>query len=166
VSPSSKPKPYQYRNQNRAAPDYDYGQTVIRTGNEEVLSGQIHGMKASDIEERAARALDKLAAPYDFRVRISSDVLGQRRLTREFANVRGEIELDFIVELNGRVVPIFVDGSISHFFTPAQAEADKIKTNAANEFGSRMGWHEAVRIPFWQLQDQDTADRTIRNIFL
>lgn len=161
-----RPKPYQYRNRQIAPPEFQGGQAVIRTGNEEVLSGEIQGYKASDIEERTARALDRLEIPYQFRARITSDVLGERRLTREFANVRGEIEIDMLCDREGLVVPIFVDGQISHYWTPAQAEGDKIKTAATNEFGQRLGWHEAVRIPFWQLTDQDTADRTVREIFL
>lgn len=158
------PKPYIYRTRVIAPPEYDHGQSVIRVGNQEVLSGFIGGMKASDLEERVARALERIEAPYEFRIRISSDILGQRRLTKEFANVRGEVELDFLVDRNGRTYPIFVDGAVSHYLTPAQAESDIIKTNVANEFGARLGWNEAIRIPFWKLNSQDVTDRTIRDI--
>jgi hypothetical protein len=142
----------------------DYGQTVIRTGTKEVLTGFVNGMDASDLEERVARSLDKLEAAYDFRIRISPEVMGQRHLTKQFANVRGEVELDFLVEHGNRVYPIFVDGQISHFFTSWQADVDKVKTNVANEFGSRLGWHEAIRIPFWKLTSQDATDETIRDL--
>lgn len=161
-----KIKPFQYRNRNVGPLEYDHPQSVSRTGTQEVLSGIVQGMDASDIEERTARALDRIEASYDFRVRITSEALGPQRLTRQFANIKGETELDFLCEFQGRVFPIFVDGEISHYFTPAQAEADRIKTNVANEFGRRFGWKEAVRIPFWKLTTQDMADKTIRDIFL
>lgn len=161
-----KIKPFQYRNRNIGPLEYDHPQSISRTGTQEVLSGVVQGMDASDIEERTARALYKIEIPFDFRARISSDALGQRRLTREFANIKGEVEIDMLCEKDGAVTPIFVDGEISHYFTPAQAEADRIKTNVANEFGRRFGWKEAVRIPFWKLTTQDMADKTIRDIFL
>ena len=158
------PKPYQYRTHPIAPPDYDYGQTVLRVGHKEVLTGMVDGMKASDLEERVARALDKLETPYEFRARITSEAFGQRRLTNQFANVRGEVEIDFLADRNGRVYPIFVDGQISHYLTAWQADADKVKTNVANEFGQRFGWSEAIRIPFWKLMNQDATDETIRDL--
>jgi hypothetical protein len=155
-------KPYQYRNRNITPPEYTR-ENVQRTGDQEVLTGRVQGMDASDLEERVARAMDRLEIEYQFRVRVTSDALGDRRLTREFANVRGEIEMDFLVS-NGRVTPIMVDGQVSHFLTPAQAEEDQVKTNVVNEFGKRLGWREVVRIPFWKLVNQDMADRTVRDI--
>jgi hypothetical protein len=161
-----KPKPYLYRNRPIGSPDYDYGQTVIRTGDQEVLSGEVQGMKASDLEERTARALSRMEIPFQFRVRITSDALGEQKLTTRFENVRGEVEIDFMAERNGQVTPIFVDGQIGHFFTPHQADVDKLKADIANEFGRRFGWKEAVRVPFWQLANQAMTDRTIEDIFL
>lgn len=159
-----KTKPYRYRVQRVAAPDYTT-ENVLRVGNQEQLTGQINGQKASDLEERVAKALSKVEAGFEFRARITSDALGQRRLTSEFANIRGEIEIDMLAERSGETIPIFVDGQISHHVAPWQAEQDKIKTDATNEFGKQFGWREAVRIPFWEILDQDAADRRIRNLF-
>jgi hypothetical protein len=159
-----KLKPYHYRNPRVAPPDYTT-ENVLRAGDQEVLSGNIHGMKASDLEERVARALDRLEIGYEFRARLTSDALGRRELTNQFANIRGEIEIDFVCE-RGQTTPIFVDGQIAHFMTPHQADVDKEKENATNEFGRRLGWREAVRIPFWKLLDQAMTDRTIRDIFV
>lgn len=155
-------KPYKYRQQRIAPPEYTR-ENVQRVGNEEVLTGQVQGMNASDLEERVARALDKLEISYGFRERISSAAIGTRRLTSQFANIKGEVEIDFIAE-RGQVYPIFVDGQISHYFTPYQADKDKEKTAVTNEFGRQFGWHEAIRIPFWELETQDMTDRTIRNL--
>jgi hypothetical protein len=161
-----KPRVYKYRLRPVAPPDYQYGQTLIRTGDQEVLSGMVQGMKASDLEERVARSHDKLEVSTQFRVRITSEALGNQRLTRQFANVRGEVEIDFLSEFGNRTYPLFVDGSIGHFFTAWQADADKLKTAVADEFGRQFGWNESIRIPFWKLIDQDMSDRTIRDIFV
>lgn len=159
-------KPYLYRVRPVAPPDYQYGQTVLRVGDKEVLSGEVQGMKASDLEERVARAMDKLEISYGFRVRLTSDALGDRRLTRQFDSIRGEIEMDFLPSEEPHP-PIFVDGQISHYLTAWQADADKVKTNAVDEFFRRVGGRKpAVRIPFWKLIDQDMADRTVREIFV
>lgn len=161
-----KLKPYLYRTRPIGTPDMNYGQTVIRTGDQEQLTGEINGEKASDLEERSFRSLSRLEVSTEFRVRITSEALGQQRLTSRRANIRGEVEIDFLCEKGGQVTPIFVDGEIAHFMTPHQADVDKQKADLANEFGRQFGWREAVRVPFWKLVDQEMADRTYRDIFL
>lgn len=161
-----KLKPYKYRLRPIRTPDANYGETILRPGRQEILTGAVDGMKASDLEERVYRALAKLEIPSQFRVRITSEALGMQRLTRQFANIRGEVEIDFLCDRGGLTYPIFVDGQIAHFFTPYQADADREKANIANDFGRAFGWHESIRLPFWQLLDQDMTDRTVRNIFV
>jgi len=161
----TKIKPYKYRIRPTAPPETDYGQTLNRVGEQEQLTGQINDMHASDLEERSFRSLNKLEIPSQFRVRITSEALGQQRLTHTFANIRGEVEIDFLCEHNGQTTPVFVDGSIAHFQTAYQADVDKAKADLTNEFGKQFGWREAVRVPFWKLIDQDMADRTYRDIF-
>lgn len=163
--PSSKPKPYKYRIRPVAPPEHEYGQTVIRTGDQEQLIGNINGMHASDLEERSYKSLNKLDVSTEFRVRITSEALGDQRLTRQFANIRGEVEIDFLCEHDGQTTPVFVDGQIAHFMTPYQADIDKAKADLTNEFGKQFGWREAVRVPFWKLLDQEMSDRTYRDIF-
>ncbi len=159
-------KPYKYRIRPVAPPEAEYGQTVNRVGDQEQLTGQINGMKASDLEERVYNSLNKLEIPSEFRVRITSEFLGQQRLTHKFDNIRGETEIDFLCDHLGRTVPIFVDGQIGHFFTAYQADHDKQKVEVTDEFGKQQGWKESIRIPFWKLLDQDMTDRTIRDIFV
>jgi hypothetical protein len=157
-------KPYKYRVRRIAAPEYNKGGSLIRAGNQEVLSGFINGEPASDLEERVARSLTKLEIPFDFRVRITSQAVGQQRLTSQRANIHGEVEVDHLCNQGGVITPIMVDGGISHFYAAWQADEDKQKTNIVNEFGARLGWRPTVRIPFWKLIDQDMADRTIREV--
>lgn len=158
-------QPYKYRIRPVAPPEMDYGQTLNRVGEQEQLTGMIEGMKASDLEERSYRSISKLGISTQFRVRITSEALGQQRLTKSFANIRGEVEIDFLCE-HGQTTPVFVDGQISHFMTPYQADVDKAKADLTNEFGRQYGWREAVRVPFWKLIDQDMSDRTYRDIFV
>jgi hypothetical protein len=160
-----KLKPYRYKQKAVAPPDYDYGRTVLRVGNQEQLSGVVQGIKASDLEERVARALDTMEIPYQFRARITSQALGRRKLTRQFANIQGEVEIDFLCNDGGLSTPIFVDGQIAHHMTAWQADIDQEKTDVTHEFGRGFGWKEAVRLPFWELNDQEMTDRTVRNIF-
>lgn len=161
-----KVKPYKYRNPRIAIPDYAHGNTVLRVGDQEVLSGQVGGMKASDLEERFARSMGRLEVGFEFRVRLTTDALGDRELTRQFANLRGEVEMDFLPN-DEPFPPIFIDGQISHYLTAWQAEQDKLKTDVVDEFFRRVGGRKpAVRIPFWKLLDQDMSDRTAREIFL
>src|SRR5688572_10238015 len=82
---------YLYRIRPVAKPETAYGETVIRTGDQEIITGQINGEKASDLEERVANSLSKFEIPFEFRARITSQALGRQRLTSSRANVRGEI---------------------------------------------------------------------------
>lgn len=159
------PKPYQYRGAGRVQRDRVGARLDRRNPNKEVLTGEINGIKASDLEERYARALHKMEMPFEFRFRITSPLLGKQRLTQQFLNEAGEVEIDFLVEKYGVITPVFIDGNIGHFYTDYQADKDAIKTNVTNEFGQGMGWRPAVRVPFWKLQDQDMTDRTVREMF-
>jgi len=69
----------------------------------EVLAGEVMGMKASAPEERMARALGKVQAPFEFRY-----TLGAPR------GLPGWFEIDFLVEKNGMVYPIEIDTEFTH----------------------------------------------------
>jgi hypothetical protein len=159
------PQLYQYRTGGRRAGRASAASLDRRNLDKEVLTGQIGGVKASDLEERFWRSLNKVELPSDFRFRISSALTGKQQLTRRFLNETGEVEIDFLVHKNGITTPVFIDGQIGHFFTDYQADKDALKTNAANEFGASIGWRPSVRVPFWKLTDQTTTDRTVRELF-
>jgi hypothetical protein len=157
-----KIKPFKYRIRREARNDYSPS-GISRTGSREVLSGIVQGKKASDIEERMARAFDRLETPYEFRARISSLAAGDRRLTKELLNLPGEIEIDYLV-FSGQVTPVMVDGEISHFMTQAQKLEDEENTASVNEFGAALGWHEVVRVPFTEIETQEGAELVARKI--
>ena len=135
-----KPKPFKYHVRPVAPPDLHLGPHVIRTGEHEQLTGIVQGMKASDLEERWSRAIEKLNVNYEFRVRISSIATGAKQhLQRKFTNVEGEVEIDHLCDFYGRVTPIMIDGMISHFMTPYQADSDRLKKDIVDEFGKSYG---------------------------
>lgn len=92
---------------NRAEPQNDV----------EVLDKVVQGKRASDIEERFARGLDKTASVdgYDF---IVHEITG--------ANLPGEAQLDFLVYSGGEQFAVQIDGQFAHK-SAAQRESDRIQ---------------------------------------
>lgn len=70
---------------------------------QESLSGEVQGLKASMIEERFARALQKKNIPFQFRLE-----LGAGR------NQPGFKELDFLVERSGMFYAVEIDTAFTH----------------------------------------------------
>lgn len=159
------PKLYKYKN-TPSGRSISLGARLDRRNKDaEAFSGAVNGVKASDLEERYARALRKYEIDFDFRFRISSPLLGTQRITQQFLNMEGEVEVDFLVRRQGKTTPVFIDGNIGHFYTQYQADNDAIKTNATNDFGRVVGWYPAVRVPFWEMGTQEQTDRTVREMF-
>ena len=123
-------------------------------------------MNASDLEMRFAKSMDKLGIQYEFRVRLSPLVAGQRKIGVAIQNAPGEIEIDFLAYHNGDTVPVQIDGQIAHFQTPSQAEIDKEKTEAINETIKQVGAKETVRIPFTEILNQEMSDRVAELLFI
>ena len=134
---------------------------VYYVNDDEVLSGYINGDSASDIEERAYRALAKRQIPTAFRFRINP-LMG---FTQTRMNILGELEVDFLAQYRGEYVPLLIDGEISHFMAMWQIDADVEKVIEINKALSVLKARPALRIPFWKLKDQSMSDRTISEIF-
>lgn len=122
---------------------------------DEGFTGAILGKPASDIEERSARALDKLVEKsvlfYDFRV----PVLAQK-------NMPGWKELDFVVTTYFGVQPFEIDGEIAHKGIQ-QKEEDRIKDMLIDEImkGRQL---PIIRVPGEELKTQERADRYFSQI--
>lgn len=119
----------------------------------EGFTGQIQGLKASDLEERFARALDKRknVISYEFR---KPFVAGR--------NMPGEIEVDFSV-YDGSYYPIQIDGEFAHK-SAAQRTSDEMK-NIVLDGLLKGSAHPVQRIRFDRLQTQEAADHVVREIF-
>lgn len=129
---------------------------------DETLTGIIQDLPASDIEERSARAIDRLPEwSYYFRLRIDP-ITGQ--LSQNFTNLAGEVEIDFLAVRGGEMRAILVDGEISHFMALWQRVQDEEKTEKVNDYMRMIGQGEAVRVPFWYLSNQEDANRYYRNL--
>ena len=122
-------------------------------GDEPPLTGLVHGKRATDIEERFARGLDQAGLAFAFQVEVY--VLGS-------LPGRGKV-VDFVVRA-GMLYPVEVDGPIGHS-TAAELGADAVRTAFLNERFRKMGWALLERAPWWQLQNQAQADRTVRRVF-
>lgn len=155
-------KPYKYRNIPIARPEFNI-HGVSRVGVKEQLTGQIQGQKASDLEERQANSFDALKVGYTFRARITSQISGSRRLTKTFANMPGEVEIDLLLDYSP-VIPVFIDGQISHFMTFWQRVEDEEKQRVVDDFGASMGWAKSVRVPFTDIQTKEMSDAVAKRI--
>ena len=130
----------------------------------ENLTGAVQNKSASDIEERGARAVDKLSDwSYTFRVRISP-LTGQ--LTERFRNLPGEYEIDLLCSRGKQLVPILIDGEVSHFLASWQKVQDEEREAVINKPLKKYGASPVVRIEFWKLSNQRIADVTMREVLL
>ena len=131
---------------------------------DENLTGEISGKAASDIEERGARAVDKVPDwSYTFRIRISP-LTGQ--LTEHFQNIAGEYEIDLLCQRGNQMKPILIDGEVSHFMASWQKVQDEQREAVINKSLKKYGADPVVRIEFWKLADQKLADITMREVLL
>lgn len=131
--------------------------------NEEELTGVVQNLKASDIEERSARAIDKTEWQYQFRVRISPLTGG---LTDVIRNLPNEFEIDFLASRGKSIQPILIDGEVSHFLAQWQKLQDEIRESTINNSLKQYGALPVVRVPFWELDTQARADRYFRELLL
>jgi hypothetical protein len=120
----------------------------------EVLSGQIQGQAASDIEERCARALDKDDRIFGYTFREA--VISRR-------NLPGQLEVDFVVYSGSLIYPIQVDGEFAHKGTGKKAE-DALKDAMVNNYFKQYGAQPVLRIDGDKLADQSSADKLVKEL--
>lgn len=161
--PQMKSKIFKYTGRSLHAPEYHFD-GLGRVGVRESLIGMVQGKKASDLEERMSKSWDKLKVNYEFRARISSQAAGVQHITKAVRNIAGELEVDHLIDI-GQIVPVLIDGEISHYMTPYQQDQDALRTDAIDTFGRQMGWHEAIRVPFTELRTQEASDSVARRIY-
>ena len=118
---------------------------------DEGLTGYVHGLEASDLEERFARALDKYAIDYGFQVPVDTayTLPGQAKV------------VDFMV-YTGMPRPVEVDGEFTHK-TTEQHEADRERDAQINGALRERGYSPVMRITYEDLIDQDHANATVEN---
>lgn len=126
------------------------------TDDEPPLTGMVQGQRASDIEERFARALDKLSkvTRYDFLPTILAP-----------PNMAGSIQIDFMVYA-GEVWPVQLDGDWVHKSAEAKAH-DQLQDALADEYFASAGYgaQPQQRIPGHLISNQQDADQLVRTLF-
>ncbi len=119
----------------------------------EGLSGFVHGLDASDLEERFALALNQLQLEYIFRFQVGT-----------LYSIPGEDkEIDFIVDI-GFLYPIEIDADFTHRGAEQQ-QKDLLRDAQINEVLSKEGYFPIQRISGSRLQTVPDALQTARELF-
>ena len=121
---------------------------------DEGLTGFVQGQKASDLEERVARALSNNNIRFQFRVFVPT----------QFSFPGQSKELDFMVFFGLIVQPLSVKGPVSHS-TSAQIQDDFARENLLNPVFAQGGALPLRSLFWWQLETQEDADKAIRDLF-
>ena len=118
---------------------------------QELLTGIVQVLKASDIEERFARALGRYRRRFKFQLFVPS----------RYAFPGEAKEIDFVVGDQ----PVNVHGYIGHFHTLGQRAADRIRDLMIDEVLVPMGFKPIITITQTDLENQEMADKTVRRYF-
>lgn len=133
-------------------PKFDTNRTPVPS-DEERLTGQVQSKPASDLEERFARALRKANVEFIFSYKVYTAV-----------TVPGQDnEVDFLAKKSGVWYSFEIDGEIGHK-TLTQKSEDAMRDIFVNEVLTRMGKQPIQRIPWTDLETQEEADRTVREV--
>ena len=146
-----RPKPFVYKIRPRV--EAWPVNRIRKLSEDEVLSGFVHDMEASALEERFARALDKRGLRYAF----------QYIVTTPFQIPGQKSELDFVVEEYG-IHPIEVDGTWIHK-SSAQKSKVMLRDAILDDVLGKYGWKKIIRVPGNDLESQEMADKTVEEIF-
>lgn len=149
------PKPFQYPVVKRPSVPTRVDR-VRGVSDQEVLTGQVNGMDASNLEERFARALEKHQVEFDFQ---PSYAAGR--------NIQGEIRLDFMVYLGGGIQqPVNIDGIWIHSSAEAKrndaiqdARLDELLNGNANPVMRVPG----KQFPGFTFDSQENVDDFVQN---
>lgn len=125
---------------------------------DEGLTGVVNGRTASALEERFARALDKNKNIQKWWF----NVLVQTRF-----QIPGQYnQVDFFVWMSDILFPIEVDGTFVHK-SAEQKNKDRERDAVLNPIirERNPGAQNILRIPGYLLEDQESADQVVREIF-
>lgn len=149
-------KPYQYRHIKQPNALLAVNRLPAPTAQPDdpnPLTGYVNGIKATNIEERFARALRQRDLHFRFQVRFptATSLPGHERI------------VDFVIYYGLRY-PVEVDGEMSHS-TSAQLGADAVREALLNEVFRWKGMPPLRRVKWWQLETQVMADAAVSRLF-
>lgn len=147
---------FQYKVRKPRAPTIPKGHYPIPLVETEVLTKLVQGKKATDIEERLARALDRKGIAFQFQTNYIAGM-----------NLPGEIQLDFLVFQEGLYYPIQVQGEYAHQ-NATQKARDRDRDAILNKRLSGLA-QPVARVPSdelrYDLTTQDSADDFVLEYF-
>ena len=123
------------------------------SGEGEQLTGAVHGKKASDLEERWARAEKRAERSFIFQYFVQTP----------FTLPGKEREIDFM-DTEEVWQPIEIDGTYTHK-TGTQKAKDKVRDAILNLELQKQGILPIIRIPGDDIPTPEDADRVLREIF-
>lgn len=118
------------------------------------LSGTVHGKKASDIEERFAKALDRAGISYGFQYFVET----------EYTLPDNEKQVDFVVYHNNRKYPVEIYGSYFHS-SSGDMLRDMERERQLNDRFRAWGWEDLQTVWDYELFDMTAAQETVRRLF-
>ena len=141
------PEPYKYKIKQKR-PDWNLNRQRD-IAHDENLTGFVHDIKASVLEERFARALSKHKKSFTFSYKVlpPTQIPGQ-------AN-----EIDFIVS---KIWPVEVDGTFVHK-SAAQRAKDVLRDAILNDY--LEGMMPIQRVPGYKMETQEMADSLVESMF-
>lgn len=144
-------KPYKFKAPRKAR--WDRLERLPERKADELLTGLVQGLPASDLEERFARALDARKLRYRFQWNVAT-----------LYSLPGEEKLvDFIVD-DGLYYPVEVDAEFTHKGAQQQ-QYDKMRDAMVDEALQQYGYMPIQRVPGEKLQDQFLSDAEVARLF-
>lgn len=155
---------FRYKKMRTPKPEILPVEPLEKQADGEILTGFIGDQPASDLEERFANALGKLGAQYEFRVQIMP---GENPyfLNGRGRNQTGAVEIDFLIQQNGIMFPVQIDGEYSHK-TAEQLERDKLQDQRLNDSFRQYGAFPVKRIRWDEIQNPEQADELAGEIMI
>ena len=146
-------KPFQYKIRREAKLEPAPG--IPSIVEQEILTGFVHGKKASALEERFAKALDEARLQFIFQY----PVYGAYQIPGE------ENKIDFMVFDGPILIPVEPRGGFIHQ-SPSKKEKDKRRSQILNEVLQRMGIREIITLKPDEPRDMDNAREIVRSLFI
>jgi len=147
---------YAPRRSSNRDPDLRRMPVRISAEPQELLTGYVNGLAASDIEERFAKALDYFGKNYSFQVDVPT-----------FGAVPGEWRsVDFMVQDAGQYFPVEIYGEISHTGSDQKARDSQREALLNREFMRLQGVKPLSVVWYYDLVDEQTSRNTVSRLWL
>ena len=154
LPPEVKPYEYKTRRTARIEPMFDQPDRPP----EEMLTGYVHGERASDLEERFAMALDFYGLTYQFQYEVAS----------MYTLPDQEKKIDFIVFDGGIAWPVEIGSKFVHG-TPSKQEEEQERMNQMNIVLPMLGiqqLNDESYLPLDRPKDFEDAKYFVSKMFI